>query len=135
MQSGGLPLRFPSAAPLTGGHVFNQYVVRVPGQVRDSLREWLTARGVPTDIYYPLPLHLQKCFRSLGYRTGDFPVAEALSRESLAIPIYPELGDERRAHVVSKLIEGVRNLATTPSVARSPQSRRPAPAVQSTSAS
>lgn len=79
--------------------VYNQYVVRV--KKRDTLREYLAQRGVGTEIYYPLSLHEQKCFKSLGYKRGDFPVSELVAREALALPIYPELREKEQKYVVS----------------------------------
>lgn len=79
-------------------HIFNQYVIRVPG--RDKLREFLQAQGIGTDVYYPLPLHLQECYRHLGYREGDFPVSEQASRTVLALPIFPEITPEEQHWVV-----------------------------------
>ncbi|MBI5238799.1 MAG: DegT/DnrJ/EryC1/StrS family aminotransferase [Deltaproteobacteria bacterium] len=79
--------------------VFNQYVISVKN--RDALRTHLTEQGIGTEIYYPLPLHLQKCFRYLGCRKGDFPASENAAKEVLALPIYPELGFEQQKDVVS----------------------------------
>jgi dTDP-4-amino-4,6-dideoxygalactose transaminase len=71
--------------------VWHLYVVRHPR--RDELRAFLEKQGVSAALHYPLPLHLQKCYASLGYKAGDFPVAEAAARECLSLPIYPELSD------------------------------------------
>ncbi|MGH7501904.1 MAG: DegT/DnrJ/EryC1/StrS family aminotransferase [Longimicrobiales bacterium] len=87
----GLPADSP-------GHVYNQFVVRVPD--RDAVRESLAERGIGTEIYYPLPLHLQECFAYLGHGPGDFPQSERASREALALPIYPELTETQQAAVV-----------------------------------
>jgi dTDP-4-amino-4,6-dideoxygalactose transaminase len=84
-------------------HIYNQYVLRVPQ--RDELREFLSHEGVGTDVYYPLPLHLQECYRDLGYEEGDFPHAEQAARETLALPIYPELTRGQQEYVVSKIAE------------------------------
>ena len=74
-------------------HVFNQFTLRV--RRRDELRAFLTARGIGTGVYYPVPLHLQACFESLGYGEGSFPASEALAREVISLPIFPELGEAR----------------------------------------
>lgn len=94
-------LLYPSAEP--GRHIFNQYVVRVMRGSRDELRKFLTDRGVGTEVYYPIPMHLQKCFESLGYAEGDFPLAERASREALALPIFPELRESEIRYVVEQI--------------------------------
>jgi dTDP-4-amino-4,6-dideoxygalactose transaminase len=83
------------------GHIYHQFVIRAAR--RDELRASLAAAGVGSEVYYPLPLHRQECFRSLGYGPGDFPVAEAASQEVLALPIYPELTRDQLATVVSEV--------------------------------
>ncbi|WP_337175594.1 DegT/DnrJ/EryC1/StrS family aminotransferase [Paludisphaera sp.] len=84
-------------------HVYNQFVVRVPGAIRDDMRQYLTDRKIGTEIYYPIPLHLQPCFASLGYRPGDFPRTEAAARETIALPIYPELAEAEQRYVVGAM--------------------------------
>jgi dTDP-4-amino-4,6-dideoxygalactose transaminase len=79
-------------------HVYHVYAVLT--SLRDELQEFLAGRGVPTIIYYPLPLHLQKVYADLGHRAGDFPVAEAVSKTILPLPIYPELTDDQVDYVI-----------------------------------
>ncbi len=90
---------------VTDRHVFNQYVVRVAD--RDVIRERLAAAGVGTAIYYPLPLHRQECFSSLGYRTGELPHSEAAADCAIALPIYPELTDAEIRYVARSLESAV----------------------------
>ena len=82
-------------------HVYNQFVIRA--RDRDKLRACLAERGVGTEIYYPVPLHMQACFKDLGYQSGDFPESERASEEALAIPVYPELGANAQGYVVETI--------------------------------
>jgi dTDP-4-amino-4,6-dideoxygalactose transaminase len=94
----GLPLQLPTTAP-GNTHVFHVYAILI--EERDALQKRLADEGVSTLIYYPLPLHLQKVYASLGGRAGDFPVAEEVSRKILPLPMYPELTDAQADHVIA----------------------------------
>lgn len=89
------------AATAENRHVFNQYVIRVPQ--RDQLRTFLQEQGVGTEVYYPSPLHLQVCYKDLGYGPGSFPHAERAAKETLALPIFAELTADQQAYVVERI--------------------------------
>ena len=93
----GTPLTLPKEASYAES-VYHLYVVR--HAKRDALREYLTKHGIGCALHYPLPCHLQKCFAHLGYKAGDFPVAEAATQEVLALPIYPELTADQIREIV-----------------------------------
>ena len=84
-------------------HIFNQYVVRAKD--RDRLMVFLKEKGVDTEVYYPLPMHLQECFGYLGHGQGDFPESEGAAKETLALPVYPELSSEAIGYVAERIKE------------------------------
>jgi len=95
----GIPIERENAK-----HIYNQYVIRVPGR-RDDLRAFLTDKNIGTDIYYPVPLHLQECFAYLGYKPGDMPESEKAALETLALPIFPELRLEQQEYIAAAIAE------------------------------
>jgi dTDP-4-amino-4,6-dideoxygalactose transaminase len=96
----GDAVRTPQAAP-GARHIYNQYVIRAKD--RDRLRAHMAAAGVGSEIYYPIPLHLQKCFEYLGHAAGDFPHSERAAEETLALPIFPELTETQLQYVVDTI--------------------------------
>ncbi len=95
------PYVTPPAVFPNRSHIFHQYVIRCDS--RDELHASLKAAGIGTEVYYPVSLHEQECFRYLGYDAGDLPCSHNASKETLALPIYTELSDEQRSHVVSSI--------------------------------
>jgi len=97
----GKHVSLPSVPPANYHHVYNQFTIRAAR--RDQLKESLRIAGIPTEIYYPLCLHLQQAFSSLGYRAGQLPIAEKASQEVLSLPVYPELADAQQDLVVQAI--------------------------------
>jgi dTDP-4-amino-4,6-dideoxygalactose transaminase len=84
-------------------HIFHQYTIRVPSDSRDSLKQWLHGKGIPSMVYYPVPLHLQKAYGDLGYGKGDLPVSEKLSGEVLSLPMHTELDEEQLSYICKQI--------------------------------
>jgi dTDP-4-amino-4,6-dideoxygalactose transaminase len=109
MKAAGLSdqLGLPHTDPRCN-HSWNQFTIRVPGGRRDAVKAQLAAAGVGSEVYYPVPLHLQKCFQTLGYCPGSLPETEKAAREVLSLPIFPELTSVEQDTVVARLAEALR---------------------------
>lgn len=94
----------PSVAPWCTRHVRNQYIIRIKDGKRQKVWDGLKAASIGCDVYYPVPLHIQECFKSLGYKNGDFPESEKAALETLAIPIYPDLTEAQITFVAESII-------------------------------
>lgn len=97
-----LPVGRPAASH-DSFHIYNQYTLRV--EKRDEMRAFLQSKGVGTEIYYPVPLHLQECYAPLGYKEGSMPVSEKAAKEVLSLPIFPELTSEEHSYVAASIAE------------------------------
>ena len=109
-RDAALPITLPVVN--TDRHIFNQYVIR--SSSRDQLQAFLQKKGVGSEVYYPVPMHLQDCFAYLGVKAGAFPESERAAKESLAIPVYPELNDAQAKYVVESIAEFVGQPASVP---------------------
>jgi dTDP-4-amino-4,6-dideoxygalactose transaminase len=101
-------------------HIFNQYVIRVSH--RDHLQDALQQRGIGTEVYYPVPMHLQECFGYLGQKVGAFPESESAAKETVALPIYPELSEAQLRHVVESIRDFLSSSPSTESNSSKPAS-------------
>ncbi len=110
MADPSLPILVPARPPAPAVHIFNQYVIRVPAGVRDDLRAHLAEQKIGHDVYYPVPLHQQECFQSLG--EASLPVSEQAAAESIALPIYAELTSGQRSRVAETIVAFVKTHAT-----------------------
>ena len=111
-----LPLLRPTGSDAPAFHIYNQYVVRVPESIRDDLRAHLVENRIGHEVYYPVPLHCQECFHDLKDETGPLPETESAAKETIAIPVYPELNSDQQDHVVQTIVSFVRAHAAVESV-------------------
>ena len=86
-------------------HIFHQYTIRLKSAKRNELKDFLEKKGIPSIIYYPVPLHMQEAYSYLGYKEGDFPVTEMLCREVISLPMYPELDHEQLDYITTNILK------------------------------
>jgi len=98
-------VRLPYRAACSTRHIYNQFCILINDKSRDDLKQSLIENGIGVDVYYPVPLHLQECFKSLNYSEGDFPISEKTAGKIIALPIFPESNSEQRQHVVSTITQ------------------------------
>jgi len=109
LSDGGFQLRTPETVQAPARHIYNQYCIRVPALCRDELRTHMSENEIGTEVYYPVPLHMQECFTNLSCREGELPHTEAAARETIALPIYPELCEEQIRYVASTITSFLNN--------------------------
>jgi dTDP-4-amino-4,6-dideoxygalactose transaminase len=97
-----IPARQPQST-----HAFHQYTITLKNTNRDEVQQRLKEKGIPTMVYYPIPVHLQKAYAYLGYHRGDFPIAERLSQQVLSLPMHTELDEEQLTYIITALKEAV----------------------------
>jgi len=97
-----IPARQPQST-----HAFHQYTITLKNTNRDKVQQRLKEKGIPTMVYYPIPVHLQKAYAYLGYHRGDFPIAERLSQQVLSLPMHTELDEEQLTYIITALKEAV----------------------------
>lgn len=108
----GLPIKVPFVADYTT-HIYHQYVLRATGS-NQRFMDYLQKKGIDSRVFYPVPLHLQKCFKYLGYKAGDFPEAEKASKQTFTLPIYPELTQEEKDYIIGSLKEFIKTRLLRP---------------------
>jgi dTDP-4-amino-4,6-dideoxygalactose transaminase len=106
----GVPVITPKPVPYQTRHIWNQYTIQCDR--RDALQGYLRSYGIGSEIYYPIPLHLQQCFSSLGYKPGDFPISESLAVKALSLPVHSELSVDDIGTVVSRIAEFYQTVST-----------------------
>jgi UDP-2-acetamido-2-deoxy-ribo-hexuluronate aminotransferase len=97
-------IKIPALAPYSS-HVFHQYTLQVPAEQRDALKAYLQEKGIPSMVYYPVPLHLHEAYAYLGYKAGDFPVSESLCERVISLPMHTELTEEQQTFIAETMVD------------------------------